>query len=584
MRQRLILVAHHYSIEPLGILHLAGIARDLGWDARVVLIQDGDFAPLYKVVSEWRPNLVGLQVWTGQHLSMFAAGDKLRSMNIPVVIGGPHATYFDHECAKHADWVIRGGAFVLFAQLLNGQLTAGTHFSITGRADSFSFPDRAVVYETYAAFGDSPIKSIMASVGCPFSCTYCYAPFFNRIHGGFALTVRPVGEVVAEAQEIMRRWPLKMIYFQDDIFGYDLKWLAEFADQWSSRVGVQFHCQIRLELTRGDAGDERLDLFQRAGCSGITLAIESGNEFLRDHILFRHMPEDLIISGCAKIMSRGMTLRTEQILAVPFSDSTTDLATLRLNGKIEPTMAWTSILAPYEGTDMGTIAKNFGFYAGNNDDLADTFFDRSVLRHVAGGPINIAAAVQANNFGHREHPLVRMRVIAGEGLRERVLLDGQSVGEIIRLDDDQNARYCSDTARLQRLFMWLAKVPQSELLGRALLDIPDNEWNWGRIGEIARHHLTDFFDADRLDDMRRRLAKEMGCNQSILPVPIAENPWYFIFFPEGGALADQAMKLGVFDHDNVSSMLDALAVLARRHLFHYGLYKIEPGREPIAAK
>jgi hypothetical protein len=32
MRKRIMLVARYYSIEPLGILYLAGVARDMGWD------------------------------------------------------------------------------------------------------------------------------------------------------------------------------------------------------------------------------------------------------------------------------------------------------------------------------------------------------------------------------------------------------------------------------------------------------------------------------------------------------------------------------------------------------------------------
>ena len=35
-----------------------------------------------------------------------------------------------------------------------------------------------------------------------------------------------------------------------------------------------------------------------------------------------------------------VVVRTEQILAIPFSDTESDLATLDLNNRINPTMAW----------------------------------------------------------------------------------------------------------------------------------------------------------------------------------------------------------------------------------------------------
>ena len=38
MGQKVILVGRNYIIEPLGILYLAGLARQIGWDAHVELV------------------------------------------------------------------------------------------------------------------------------------------------------------------------------------------------------------------------------------------------------------------------------------------------------------------------------------------------------------------------------------------------------------------------------------------------------------------------------------------------------------------------------------------------------------------
>lgn len=582
MRKRILLAARYYSIEPLGILYLTGLARDAGWDASVVLVREHDFEPLYRAIRSEKPDLVGLQIWTGYHLPAFAACDAVRRMGVPVVIGGPHATYFGGECARHADYVIRGGGFGLLKRLLAGELAPGAHFDVTGREDHFPQPDRAVVYDAYPELGESPIKSLFSSVGCPFTCTYCYAPTFNDMHGGFKLTMRPVDEVIREAQEASTRWPTQLFYFQDDIWGYDKRWLAEFARRWPEEVGVPFHAQIRLELTRHQAGDERLDLFAQAGCSGITLAIESGNDFLRDHVLFRHMPGELIEEGCAKIMGRGMTLRTEQILAVPFSDTATDLSTVALNGRINPTMMWTSILAPYAGTDMGTIATNFGLYGGNNDDLAESFFDRSVLRHVAGGPRDIEAIVRALGGGPRDRTLLALRAAShnpGEADIVRTK-DRSKVGHITYLSGSENERYCRDVVRIQRLANFLAKVPAAETLGRVVVTVPEREWSWQTLGRTVTRHL-EAAGCD-LAGWERSLAAQMGyASPGELPEAVRENPYFFCFFPAGGALATQALESNVFNAP-IDMALDQLGTLARRHLFAYGLYKIEQGPPPIA--
>lgn len=602
-RKRIILAARYYSIEPLGILYLAGLVRDAGWECDVVLVKEFDFTPLYETVRRWQPDYVGFQVWTGYHTQAFVACDEVRRMGISVIIGGPHATYFDKECAQHADFVVKGSGFGLLRQILNGELASGVHFEKSGRSEPFPLPDRNLVYEKYPELGASPIKSVFTSVGCPFTCTYCYAPSFNQMHGGFSLTLRPVDEVIIEAKAIQARWPLSMPYIQDDIFGYDKHWLEEFARRWPQEIGVPFHAQIRLELTRHDAGNRRLDLFKQAGCSGITLAIESGNTFLRDRVLFRHMPNELILEGCKKIMDHGMTLRTEQILAVPFSDAETDLATLDLNSQINPTMAWTSILAPYGGTDMGTIASNFGLYMGNNDDLSESFFDRSVLRHIAGGPRDIEPVVEklgvSPSAKPEEQPLVNMQAVAHDGSVADVFYHAvkkqkgggyekvgtaEKVGTVEYLGEKENEQYCSDIVRLQRLFNFLAKVPEAKRLGQKILCLNDNEWGWEKIGETVTSHLGEYVASDTLEERTHALAREMNLPYGELPWPIAQNPHYFCAFPSGGTLAQKVVEEGVFNFVHAAEVLDMLNTLTRRHLFHFGLYKIEEGKEPIAAQ
>lgn len=588
MSKRILLAARYYSIEPLGILYLAGIVRCVsGWECKVVLVNEFDFQPLYDAIRDWEPDLVGFQIWTGYHGHAFMACDYVRSLGVPVVIGGPHATYYHDDCVKHSDWVIKGSGFGLLRRLLEGTLPKGAHFDKTGREETFPLPDRDVVYREYPELGNSPIKSIFASVGCPFFCTYCYASSFNKMHGGFSLTVRSVDDIIAEALDILNHWPLQMVYFQDDVFGYDIKWLKEFALKWRTKVGISFHCQIRLELVNHGSGDRRLDLFEKAGCTGITLAIESGNTFLRDQVLFRHMPGEVIEEGCRKILNRGFALRTEQILAVPFSDATTDLATLGLNNRINPTMAWTSILAPYGGTNMGTITSNFGLYEGNNDDLTETFFDRSILRHVVGGPLDIEKAIHKLQLGPRSHALLEMRAIKKDenGGATIVHKEKGEVGDMQYLDEAANNRYCNDTVRLHSFFMWLAKVPAAESLGRKFLAVSEQDWSWKTVGDVTEEHLRQAGFSDKFVSWKNELALQMGLSGvDQFPQLVAENPWHFLFLHEGAGFVKKIIERNPFSESSLTKMQSDLGCATRRHLFHYGLYKIETGRDPIASR
>ncbi len=598
-KPRIILVARYYIIEPLGLLYLAGLATSLGWEVDVELVPDNDFTVLYRRVAEWKPDFVGFQIWTGWHLQTFAACDRVRAMGPRVIIGGPHATYFTDECGKHADFVARGEAFRTLRRILEGELEPGIHFDGEQLAEGFPMPNREIVYRKYPVLRESPIRSIITSLGCPYACSYCYAPEWNKMYSGFDHHQRSVDELVAEGREIRDRWGARMIYFQDDIFGYNMAWLPEFAERWPREVGIPWHCQIRLELTRHATGDRRLDLLKRGGCTGITLAIEAGDAFMREHVLNRPMPEGLILEGCAKIKNRGMTLRLEQILAIPFSTLETDLATLRLNNIINPEMAWTSILAPYGGTLMGDISSNFGFYRGNNDDLHQLFFDRSVLRHSEDARRVIEPVVRSIESRRMDSPLRRMVGVEVEPsvvevrmkddrdeFSKRHLPGPSALCRFRFLSDKDNEEYADRTVVLQRLFMWFSLVHHGDRLAKAFVTLPRECWTWKVLGRMTREF---FEDSGYGDDAKRsvlELARAMGYgSHDGFPEVVGANPYYFVYFPSSAEFARHVAQSGAVDMTAPpGQQFEELGGVARRWLFERSLYKIVPSTPPIARR
>lgn len=566
---KLIFVGNHYSIEPLGIIYLLGIAVEAGWETRLVLVSESNFSEVFSEINRDKPNLVAFSIWTGGHLAAFEAAAKIKGMDIPVAIGGPHATYFADECRNVASWVVRHTGFNIFRKILETKCAPGVYFD-SDRSQEFPAPARKQVYLYYPEYARSPIKSMIASVGCPYQCTYCYAPKANLDHGGFELNIRKIDDLIREGQEIKDNWPeTKLIYFVDDVFGFDTTWLTEFVERWKSEVGLPWHCQIRIELTRDE---RRLYLFKKGGCTGITLAIESGSDFLRRYVLRRGMPHDLIVEGCRKIQSRGLRLRTEQILAVPFSDIKTDIATLKLNCEIAPDMAWTSILAPYLGTEMGSISSRFGFYNGNNDDLSETFFSRSVLQHVEGGPAAIEEVTRKLTKDSRDNPLLRMTVKSNENNSADVYHDLSHVAKIKYLDTAANNRYADQTVMLHQLFYVLARIPEGYKLGEDITALPSNEWTWGNIGRAFERHLMHCGYASDMIYWYNNLVKEYG---GLIPPDIEGNVWYFVFLPGAASFIRKLCKAGIFSYPNGSVFWEKLATLTRHHLFETVLYLTE---------
>ena len=412
------------------------------------------------------------------------------------------------------------------------------------------------------------------------------------MYGGFKLNLRPIPQIIDEVLAIKKRWPLSTIYFQDDVFGFNLDWLAAFVREWKEKVGVPWHCQIRLELTRDE---RRLDLFREGGCTGITLAIESGNDFLRRFVLLREMPDGLIIEGIAKIKDRGFMLRTEQILAVPFSDIETDLQTLELNVRLNPEIAWTSILSPFGGTQMGTIATKYGFYHGNNDDLDEAFFHRSVLCHTAGGPALIEPFIRSLVQSEHQNPLIDGIVtekLSGQSLllckknsNRLVSLGSESSTTIRHLDQASNDLYCDQTVILQRIFNWLAKLPDGHKLAATFVNLPKDERTWGKLGCLAKRHLETSGYGDKVLEWEIELSRSMGYSgHDQLPAPIAANPHYFTFMPSGNRLAKKVLDAGILSELTLDELFRRLGEETRRWLYSHLLYGVKQADAPIAKR
>jgi hypothetical protein len=320
------------------------------------------------------------------------------------------------------------------------------------------------------------------------------------------------------------------------------------------------------------------------------LAIESGNDFLREFVLFRGMPDALIEEGIRRIQDRGLTLRTEQILAVPFSDIQTDIETLKFNVKLKPSMAWTSILQPYGGTNMGTIASKFGLWRGTNDDLDESFFDRSTLHHIQGGRAAIEPVARALKNG-KESSLLGMKVelLADDGRAKVFSKEFVGIGdmsldpacEISYLSPEENSRYCDQTAILQRNFDWFSKVPAGDELAARFVALPKDEWTWSTLGKMGEEHFVKQCGFDTVQLYTAQLMEGLG--EAALPAGIAENPYPFFVLPSGAEFARYLLDKKVLEATDQKELFDAFGREVRYWLYGRALYKTEAATPPLLA-
>lgn len=419
-RKRILLGSAYSSIEPLGLLYLSGLARDLGWDPHIRFVKNHDFSTMDEAVRELKPDIVGYTLYTGNHEPLYAYFDRLKKEHpgIATVIGGPHATYFPVKSIQHADYAVVSEGFDALTRILNGEAKPGILYP--RRLLPFPRPERRPFYRDYPDHRRNPIKNVISMTGCPFACTYCYnssnikdtmgdrmceqdveglRAVLGRSGRLFPMNARTAQSVLQEIRDVLEVAPeTKMFYWQDDTLGIarHIEFLREFKEIYD--LGLPFHGQTRFEMLNpeNERGREVMDLLKAIGFNGMTMAIEAADATIRKEVLNRVMPDELMFNVLKRLGQLGFRLRTEQITGLPYGATSqptamnleADLGLLKLNMDLRrrtglPNISWATTLIPYMGTKMSSYCIDYGFVteeAAQNPE--DGYHERSVLRHL----------------------------------------------------------------------------------------------------------------------------------------------------------------------------------------------------------
>jgi anaerobic magnesium-protoporphyrin IX monomethyl ester cyclase len=116
--------------------------------------------------------------------------------------------------------------------------------------------------------------NMAASRGCSFRCAWCAKPIWGNHY-----LQRPATEVAAEMTRLKRDLRPDHVWFADDIFGFRVDWVSEFAGALAvSGGGIPFTIQTRADLV----SERMAAVLREAGCQEAWLGAESGSQRVLD--------------------------------------------------------------------------------------------------------------------------------------------------------------------------------------------------------------------------------------------------------------------------------------------------------------
>ncbi|MGE4483774.1 MAG: radical SAM protein [Oscillospiraceae bacterium] len=402
-----------YNKKALGVRYLQTALNRAGYEVVLVFYKDynsmsprettdAELSLLLTQIREVKPVLIGLSVMSSMYLDtvhrvMHAVTE---AFDIPIVCGGAYAMMFpEHFLERGSDFVVRGDGERAVCRLADA-ICSGTGYEdipslcyrsggnnvingigdICEDIDVYGIPtvnsQRAVFIENDTiTSGDPQLKTlsyeVIASRGCPFTCSYCCSINLRRLFPEGVKYVRTrsvksvIDELVVAKSECKN---LIFIHFYDEIFPNLPGWVDEFVKEYKKRIGLPFTIWSHPKMV-----DETvLKKLVSAGLDEVIMGIQSGSERIRRDVFHRYETQDEIIKATDIIKRSGVFWASYDFMVRhPFETFDDLMETYKLVKKLR---------APFElqlhglnflpGTDIVQLALDEGlFSSAEMDDI-----------------------------------------------------------------------------------------------------------------------------------------------------------------------------------------------------------------------
>ncbi len=256
----------------LGLATLAAVLKESGYEVLVVDYQFKPNAPSPEIfIKDFEPDILGVSLYTATMKEAEKLIKQISKFNIPIIVGGPHATLYYNELVDKANYIIIGEAENIIVETVkNANINSKGQIikSIPPDPKNLPFPD----FTSFFGYEDISIYPLLTSRGCPYNCSFCAVRFVSTRKWRPRRVEDCIEEIIL-AKNILTRINSVIIY--DDNAMFRKNHIKEF-------INLYIDKNINLPLTiiniRADSlDDEIILLLKQAKCPSIGIGVESGH-------------------------------------------------------------------------------------------------------------------------------------------------------------------------------------------------------------------------------------------------------------------------------------------------------------------
>lgn len=376
----------------LSLLLLGTLLKQKGHKPSILhMVADNLSIPkVIRLIEDLKIEVVGITATTYQTSNTKLLSKTIKENykdKVKVILGGPHVSAIKSEALESfpdIDIVILGEGEENFIKLVEGELTkniAGILYREGDKIvsntpspfielDNIPFPDLTLV-NLKAFSGPSPIgrirnMQIMASRGCPFSCTFCCKPIYKNL-----IRFHSPEYILEEIKYLNKDFSIQEICFQDDAINYNLPWATKIFE-YLINSGLNKKIILRIGL-RADSKLIDLDFLKLAKKAGVWIAfygVESGSQYMLDSMNKKITLEEI---ERAFILTKEVGIKTIApfIIGLPGETESTIKESINFYRKLKPYIGWFSRAMPFPGTAFRQrVIEEGNLLPGNYDEYS----------------------------------------------------------------------------------------------------------------------------------------------------------------------------------------------------------------------
>lgn len=230
--------------------------------------------------------------------------------------------------------------------------------------DILPFPDRSfysVERMIAVARGSLPM---LVSRGCPYSCLFCPETQLRDIYRGKGQydRIRTVNNITSEIIQLRARNIFKSVIFVDEQFPLETKFLEEFSERYHAQINLPFYINSAIE----QLNTKTLQLLVMAGCAGISLGIETGNDAFRKRLCNRNIGNEKILSAVKSARDMGLKIFTTNMVGLPLETEELAEDTISFNDILAPDRLSVRVFFPISGTPFYNYSRDKKYFSERN--------------------------------------------------------------------------------------------------------------------------------------------------------------------------------------------------------------------------